>query len=159
MAVVGIADAHVGTRAGTVTTYALGSCVGVVLYDPVVRVGALLHAMLPSKSIAPDKAAAQPWMFLDVGVPRLFRDCYARGAVKERLIVKAAGGARIQTTTSGEDHFQIGKRNIAMLKTLLQKNSVLLKAEDLGGTLSRTLSLDLSTGIVLVKSLDGEREL
>ena len=97
LAVVGIGEVIVSDDPhDTIVTYALGSCLGVVIYDPVARVGGMLHAMLPESSLSPEKAAVQPGRFVDTGVPHLFRACYRLGASKERLIVKVAGGAALR---------------------------------------------------------------
>lgn len=141
------------TRGDTLITYALGSCLGITLYDPVACVGCMLHAMLPQSSIDPPKAADNPYMFVDTGVPELFRECYRLGGRKERLVVKVAGGA-CPNGNEQDDYFQIGKRNFVMFRKLLWKNGILLSAHDVGGSHSRTLSLDIETGNVLVK-MDG----
>ncbi len=146
--VIGVADMKISVeRDDVLITYALGSCLGITIYDPVACVGGMLHVMLPLSTIAPLKAKANPYMFIDTGVPRLFIKCYKAGAKKERLVVKVAGGACLQK----EDRFQIGKRNFLMLKKLLWKNNVLLRAHDIGGTYARTMTLDISTGEVTIK--------
>jgi chemotaxis protein CheD len=135
-------------------THALGSCLGITIHDPVASVGGLLHVMLPTGSIDPDRAAQNPSMFVDTGVPKLFLDCYKAGAKKERLVVKVAGGA----TTRGseeDDYFQIGKRNFVMLRKLLWKNGVLLSSHDVGGCVSRMMTLEIGTGDVTLK-IDGK---
>lgn len=150
--VVGVADVKVsGEKGDELITYALGSCLGITVYDPVAVVGGMLHVMLPLSTIDPSKAAQNPYMFVDTGVPRLFLACYRAGAQKQRMIVKVAGGA----CTGGseeDDYFQIGKRNLVMLRKLLWRNGVLIKAQDVGGTASRTLTLDIGTGQVTVKA-------
>jgi chemotaxis protein CheD len=152
--VVSVADMKgSATRGDTLITYALGSCLGITIYDPISGVGCMLHTMLPESSIDPAKAADNPFMFVDTGVPELFRECYRLGGHKERLIVKVAGGACAHTTEE-DDYFQIGKRNFVMFRKLLWKNGVLLSAHDIGGNCSRTLSLDIDSGDVLLK-VDG----
>jgi chemotaxis protein CheD len=83
-------------------------------------------------------------------VPNLFIESYKAGAQKQRIIVKVAGGASVHGNEA-EDHFQIGKRNFVMLRKLLWKNGVLLQAHDVGGTHSRTMTLDLDTGTVTLR--------
>jgi chemotaxis protein CheD len=134
-----------------IITFALGSCLGVTIWDPVAHVGGMLHAVLPLSTIDPPKAAENPALFVDTGVPLLFTECYRLGAVKQRLIVKAAGGACTRGTEE-EDYFQIGKRNITMFRKLLWKNSVLLTSCDVGETRSRTMSLNIATGVVLIRT-------
>lgn len=154
--VVGIADLRVtDVPEQVLITYALGSCLGVCIYDPVARVGGLLHAMLPSAQMDPAKGRSNPARFVDRGVPALFRQAYALGAAKERICVCVAGGASM-TAKGREDGFQIGKRNFLEFKKLLWRNGVVLRDQDVGGDLSRTVSLDISTGEVRVKS--GTRE-
>ena len=91
---VDIADMKVTNQPGDVlVTYALGSCLGIAIHDPLTSVGGLLHVMLPLSTIDPNKAKNNPYMFVDTGVPKLFLAAYQAGAKKERLIVKVAGGA------------------------------------------------------------------
>jgi chemotaxis protein CheD len=139
-------------------TYALGSCLGLVLYDPVTRVTGLLHAMMPTASIAPDKAAKNPAMFVDTGVPELFKACYRAGAEKKRLIVIAAGCAAVNAAP-GMDLFQIGRRNVVVLRKLLWKNGVLLAKHDLEGSDSRTISISTDTGKVTLTTRGKQRVL
>jgi chemotaxis protein CheD len=150
--VVGVADVRISNDASErLITYALGSCLGIAVHDPVARVGGLLHVMLPTGAIDPAKMAAKPAMFVDSGVPLLFKECYRLGAVKERMIVKVAGGAHAGAREE-DDRFQIGKRNVLALRKLLWKNGVMIHAQDTGGVqTSRTMWLDLATGAVTLK--------
>ena len=150
--IVGIADMIV-TAVGDdeLVTYALGSCLGVSVHDPVAGVGGLLHVMLPSSEIDPDRAAANPFRFVDTGVPELFRACYRAGAAKDRLVVKIAGGS-FGAESEETDRFQVGKRNILTLRKLLWKNGIMIRGEDVGGhRTSRNLRLRVGTGEVIVK--------
>lgn len=157
--IIGIADMKVSSdQKDVLITYALGSCLGICAYDPVAKVGGMLHVMLPLSSVNPVKAQENPYMFVDTGVPELFRTCYKAGAVKQRLIVKVAGGACTQGNES-EDQFQIGKRNFLMLRKLLWKNNVLIESFDVGERHSRTMSLDIATGEVSIKIQNEENRL
>ena len=138
-------------------TYALGSCLGVMLWDPIARVGGMLHVMLPESSLEPERARVSPAMFMDTGLPALFRACYAEGAVKQRMIVRVAGGAA--TSAGPTDMFQIGKRNMIKLREMLWRNGVLLRAHDVGGVASRTVLLDVGTGTTVVRSKGRELQL
>ncbi len=89
-------------------------------------------------------------MFVDTGLPLLFQECRKAGAWMERLILKVAGGACAHVKED-DDYFQIGKRNFVILKKLLHQNSLTLKAYEVGESQSRTLSLEISTGAVLLK--------
>lgn len=150
--VVGIADMHVSAEPDQMLiTYALGSCLGITIHDAHAGVGGMLHVMLPDSSIDPRKAQSCPLKFVDLGVPLLFRSAYALGARKERIVAKVAGGAA--TGPNGaEDRFQIGRRNFVKLRELFWKNGVMIAAQDVGGRLSRTMSLDIESGEVLLRS-------
>ncbi|MBS0196877.1 MAG: chemotaxis protein CheD [Planctomycetes bacterium] len=142
--------------AAVVVTYALGSCIGVTVYDPVAKIGGLLHFMLPAADLSKDKAAANPAMFGDTGIPILFKSCYEKGAKKERLIVCAAGGAEV---IADNGHFQIGSRNRTLLRKIFWKNGILLAGDDTGGANSRTLSLRMTDGAVMVRTQGAEKAL
>ncbi len=151
-----VADMKVGKTGDSLITHALGSCLGLMVLDPVAQVGGLLHAMLPLSRINPQKAQANPFMFVDTGVPELFRQLYDMGGNKKRMVVKAAGcGAPL----GKNEMFKIGDRNHTVLKKLLWKNSILIESEDVGGTISRTVNFDLSTGQVIISSNGQKREL
>ncbi len=156
--IVGVADLRVSNDpAATLVTYALGSCIGVVIYDPAARAGGLLHYMLPESSLDPDKAEKNPFMFADTGIPQLFREAYKLGAVKERMIVKIAGGSQLLDDSS---HFNIGKRNYVALRKIFWNHGVLIHGEAIGGSTNRTVKLELRSGRIWVKTAGyGEEEL
>jgi chemotaxis protein CheD len=158
--IVGVADVKVSNEPDArLITYALGSCLGIAVHDPVAGVGGLLHVMLPTGTIDPAKMAAKPAMFVDSGVPLLFKECYRLGARKERMIVKVAGGAHAGASEEG-DRFQIGKRNLLALRKLLWKNGVMVHAQETGGVqTSRTMWLEVGTGAVTLKVNGAESSL
>lgn len=140
----------------TLVTYSLGSCIGLALWDPVAKIGGLLHYMLPDSAIAPEKAQTKPCMFANSGIPLLFKSSYALGADKRRLIVKVAGGSQLM---DAKGTFNIGKRNHLALRKLLWKNNVMIETEDVGGTTGRTMRLNIDTGRITIKSKNKEYEL
>lgn len=153
--VVGIGDCKVTNDPGSVlVTYALGSCVAVMVHDPVARVGGLLHFMLPESSIDREKAQNRPFMFADTGIPLLFHYAYSKGADKRRLVVSVAGGAQIMDEAGV---FNIGKRNCLAMRKIFWKAGVILRAEDVGGTGSRTVRLEVGTGRVLLNGTGDRR--
>ncbi len=155
--IVGVADMKLSKQRGEIiVTHALGSCLGIAIYDPEACVGGIFHVMLPQSSVAPEKAATNPWMFVDTGTPQYFQEAYAAGAQKSRLIVKVAGGANV---SQGEDFFAIGQRNITMLRKLFWKNGILIKGEDVGGHIARTMYLEIGTGRTWLHSSGREWEI
>ncbi len=155
--VVDIADMAVSCDpTGILTTYSLGSCIGLTLWDPRTRVGGLLHFMLPDSQLCPARAKTNPAMFCDTGTPLLFRAACELGARLERLVVRAAGGAQLLDKSAA---FDIGRRNYLALRKTLRASGVELQREDFGGTASRSLRLELTTGKLVMKSGEVETEL
>ncbi len=147
--VAGIAEMRVsGDPTKTIITYSLGSCVGVVIHDPVARVGGILHAMLPEALEDKSDPGFNPYKFIDTGVPLLFREAYRLGAVKNRIEVSVIGGAQIMDDSG---FFNIGRRNLASLRKLFWKNGILIGREHVEGSLSRTVELEVGSGRVLVR--------
>lgn len=137
-------------------TYSLGSCIGLSLYDPALKVGGLIHCMLPLSRTSPDKARENPERFTDTGVVALMREMLNAGCSKKRLIAKAIGAAKM---LDENNLFRIGERNYTVMRKILWKNDILLCAEDVGGTISRTVYLKIDDGRTIVKSGGKEREL
>lgn len=155
--IVDIADMAVSKDPGALLiTYSLGSCIGISIWDPVAKVGGLLHYMLPESTISPDKAQSNPYMFADLGIPLLFKKAYTLGADKKRIVVKAAGAAQLMDQ---KGVFNIGKRNHLALRKILWRNNVIIEKEDVGGFEGRTMKLEVATGKVLIKTKAGEYEL
>jgi chemotaxis protein CheD len=151
--VVGISEYLVSNNAeDTIITYSLGSCIGLTVYDPVAKIGGMIHYMLPLSKISPDKAKSKPAMFADTGVPLLLREVLSKGAEKDRLVVNVAGGSKLMDQNK---IFNIGERNFLVLRKILWKNNILINAEDVGGNLSRTVRFEIGTGKVSIKSANG----
>lgn len=142
--VIGISEFKVSSDASDVlTTFSLGSCLGLTLYDPVARIGGLIHCLLPLSKADAEKAKETPAMYTDTGVVALLEAVLAMGASKKNLIVKAAGCA---SPMDPNGRFKIGDRNLAVLRKVMWKNEMLIAAEDVGGTHPRTLRLRIDNG-------------
>ena len=152
--IVGISDIKISNNPNeTIVTYALGSCIGIVVYDPVAKVGGMLHYMLPDSTLDAKKARDNPAMFADTGIPSLFKACYSLGAEKKRMIVKVAGGASILDDTN---FFRIGQKNIMAMRKIFWKNNVMINAEDTGANHNRMVRLEMTSGKTYVKTSGGE---
>jgi len=155
--IVGIADCRIAEKTGqTLTTYALGSCIGLVVYDPVATVGGLLHFMLPDSAIDERLGRDHPYMFADTGIPKLVDLVCERGASRRRLMVHAAGGAQM---ISQDGAFEIGKRNALAMRKYLWKAGLLLGTEAVGGSHSRSLGLEIGSGRVWLQEGGVRRDL
>lgn len=142
--IIGVADMKVTNDPNAMlVTYSLGSCLGIVVYDPVAKVGGLLHIMLPEATEEKTSPKFNPHKYVDTGVPTLFKEAYKLGAKKNRMIVHVTGGSQILDDSG---YFNIGKRNIAALRKLFWKNGVMVNKEHVGGSVSRTVRLYMNNG-------------
>lgn len=134
-----------------IKTYSLGSCVALIIYDPATRVGGMVHIALPESKVRPDMVQKRPGYFADTGIPALFKQMKIEGlnGNSKNLVIKLVGGAKVMDPNS---LFDIGKRNVLATKKLLWKHGLGLKAEDVGGSLPRTASIDIDTGKVIISS-------
>ena len=149
MRVVGISDMCVSRDpSDTLITYSLGSCVGLSLYDPEATTGGLIHCLLPLSKMDVEKAKARPQMFVDTGIVVLIEALMRLGAQKRNLVARVGGSKLLDTKST----FDIGDRNFAVLRKILWKNDILITAKDVGGSIARTMTLEIETGITRIKS-------
>jgi len=144
---VGIADMKIAKGSGILITYALGSCIGLCFHDPVLRVGALLHVMLP---INMETGRKNPLKYADTGIRETLRQMEAMGASRKRITVKIAGGAKMFEVNGNLGN--IGQRNIESVHTVLRREGIRLLAEDVGGKVARTLLFDVVSGQGCIRS-------
>jgi len=148
--ILGVGDLGASKDPGVVIkTFALGSCVAVILYNPATRAAGMVHVALPDSKINPEKTRERPGYFADTGIPILLREMAGLGGRSDgrRIIVKLIGGAAIMDKN---DVFNIGKRNLLAIRKLLWVHGLGAIAEDVGGNHSRTVSVKVDSGAVLV---------
>jgi len=148
---VGIAEFRVTNSPGRLIALGLGSCVAVSLYDPVAKIGGLLHVMLPDSTQFNHNSVKKPSKFADLGVPLLVSEIKGSGGKSSLLQAKIAGGAQMFSGSDSGFVMNIGLRNVGMVRTILQKLGIKLIAEDTGGNRGRTIILDTSNGSVYVR--------
>lgn len=154
--VVGVGDMAVSNNTGTVlSTYALGSCIGVVAYDAGLKCGGILHLMLPESSVSPQKAVTQPAMFADTGLPLFFKALAGLKAERSRVKLFVAGGASV---LAGQDPFKIGERNTRATLEFLQQNRLNVVRTETGGNFNRTVHLEMQTGLVSLVTPAGKSQ-
>lgn len=157
--VVGVGDMSVSNNVAiTLSTYALGSCIGVIVYDPVVRAGGLLHLMLPDSTLSREKAAAQPAMFADTGLPLLFQAMASLRAERARMRVFVAGGANVLGSGANTDSFKIGERNIKATAAYLAQHGYRVARSSVSGFVNRTVHLEIGTGAIKMKTPEANEE-
>jgi len=144
-----------GTHPDVLVTLALGSCVGVALWDRHTHRGALAHVMLPAPGVSDPGGDLN--RFASHAVPAMVADLAgARGT--SALVAKVVGGAAM---FSGDTlHASIGARNVDEVRRQLGLLSIPIVAEDTGGRSARTAALHLDTGVLAVRGRSfGRREL
>jgi chemotaxis protein CheD len=154
---VGVGDLQVSRDPNSVlVTYGLGSCIALLVHDPIRRVAGMVHYMLPLSSLTPEKSREKPAMFGDTGVPLLLQRMAELAANKADLVVKVVGGASIQDQNQT---FEIGKRNYVILRKLLWSAGLAIRAESVGGNVARTARLFVGNGRATVRSSDEFKEI
>lgn len=146
---VGIADMKFARQEGVLITYALGSCIGIALYDPMIKLGALIHIMLPEVCGMGD---GNIFKYADTGLAETFRKMEIMGARKPRLVAKIAGGAKMFELKGNSSLGNIGARNIVSVKQILYSEGIRLAASDVGENYARTMTFDVATGKVRIRT-------
>jgi len=148
---VGIGEIAVLDKPGKIGAIGLGSCVAVAMFDPVAKVGGMVHVLLPDSR---GQKTELPGKFADTGIPELLRLMEEKGARRDRIIVKIAGGASLMNVNVG-NFGDIGKRNVEAVREQLSALNLRLQGEDIGGNEGRTFILDLAAGTFSVKTTRG----
>lgn len=146
--VIGIADMKMAQGKGILITYALGSCIGICLHDATIKLGAMIHIMLPLNMEA---GRTNTMKYADTGIRETLKMMEAKGAQRSRITAKIAGGAKMFEVGSGSLG-NIGERNIESVRLNLKRAGIRLLKEDVGGSVARTLLFDVATGMGCVRS-------
>jgi len=155
--VVNIADMKISKDPNELlVTYSLGSCVALAVYDPYTQIAGLIHIMLPESSIEKQAANINPYKFVDLGVPALYKEMFKAGVKRNHLITKVIGGSNVMDKNK---FFNIGERNYTAVRKILWRNNMIIHKEDVGGSKSRTVRIYTATGKVLVSNSYEEYEL
>lgn len=151
---VGMAECKVMASPALLTSIGLGSCIGLVFYDAINKIGALAHIMLPKQSEAKNKS--NPAKFADTAIDLMLAEMEARGSFKRNIKAKIFGGANMFPAVQGKILMNVGARNAMAVKEELAKRKIAVIAEDLGGHCGRTIIFDTRSGEVSVKTVKGE---
>jgi len=153
--VVGISEYNVAAIGDVLVTYALGSCVGICLYDPVSKIAGLSHIMLPTITDFTDsRLLAQPGKYADTAIELLLQQMLNSGVVRIRLRAKIAGGAQMFAPTNNTSLAGIGERNVCAVKKELARLRVPIIAEDTGKNYGRTVYFGADDGLMTIKSIN-----
>lgn len=147
---VGMADMNVCCSPDSLVTLGLGSCVGIVLYDPKQKIAGLAHIMLPdSEKIMNNSNKAK---FADTGVDITIEAMLKIGAKRKNLIAKIAGGAQMFAFKTNNEMMRVGERNVKATKAKLKKENIRIVAEDTGANYGRTIEFFPENGELHIRS-------
>lgn len=154
---VGMSEAKMASVPARLIARALGSCVGIVLYDPLKKIGGMIHAMLPD--IANARFKSNPDRFVNSAIRKMVEELEKKGSVRRYLWAKLFGGAQMFNFITSDTVLNIGEKNIEMAREVLSELGIRILAEEVGGTFGRTITLNLDNGKVLVSTVSwGEKE-
>ena len=148
---VGMADLNICKSPDIITTLGLGSCIGLTLYDPVTKIGGMVHYMLPDSTQMRNNSNIAK--FADTGIDELLKQVLRAGANRTRLIAKIAGGAKMFSVSGSSNVSNIGERNALAAKAKLRQLRIRLIAEDTGLNYGRTVELHCETGDFYIKAI------
>ena len=148
---VGMADLNIAKSPDSLTTLGLGSCIGLTLYDPVAKIGGLVHYMLPESTKLKNNSNIAK--FGDTGIRELYKKMIEKGASPTRMVAKIAGGAKMFEVSGLSSVGNVGERNAEEAKIILKELKVRLVAEDTGLNYGRTVVLNCENGEYLIKSV------
>ena len=148
-----MAEMKTGYPPEVLAAIGLGSCVAVVLYDKHLTMAGLAHIMLPNIRGNLSNQEQNACKFADSGIHLLLDTLIKKGAKKDNLFAKIAGGAQMFSLKSNNDILKIGERNINSVKSTLGSLNIEITAEDVGGTYGRTIDFDIKNGILKVKTI------
>ena len=144
------------TPGDEIKTYALGSCVAVILYDKKAKIAGMIHIALPDSAVNTEKAQSLPGYFVDTGLPHILKEFKNIGGDRKTTVIKIAGGSSIMDENKS---FDIGKRNAIAVKRFLWKQGLGVMKEDIGGNISRTVSIETDYGKVILSNAENRWEL
>ena len=148
---VGMADLKIAKAPDSLITLGLGSCIGLTLYDPVAKVGGMVHYMLPDSTQLKNNTNIAK--FGDTGIKELYRLMIAAGASQKRMVAKIAGGAKMFEVSGLSSVGHVGERNTEEAKKMLKELKIPLIAEDTGLNYGRTVELNCENGEFFIKAV------
>lgn len=151
---VGMADMKICRAPDAITTLGLGSCVGIILYDPVNKIAGLAHIMLPDSTLI--KMNENKAKFADTGIQYLLDELVKAGAKRSNLLAKIAGGAQMFAFSSGNEMLRVGDRNVDATKEKLKQLNIKIVSQDTGLNFGRTIEFYPETNELYIKAVGKE---
>jgi chemotaxis protein CheD len=154
---VGISEYRVARAPQILTSFGLGSCVGIMLYDAELKLGGLAHTLLPE--LRPGMPDGRPGKYVSLAIRQMLRELLEQGADSSRISAKICGGAHMFQPQPEDLTRTIGHRNVLAAHETLAELGISLLGEDVGGCFGRTVEFDLESGDVLLRFVRGDDKL
>lgn len=152
---IGIAEMAVAKPPDKLLIKSLGSCVGIVLYDPANKIGAMAHVMLPDSKFGSGKTnnSFNPVKYADTAIEAMVRKMIKRGAKRDSIVAKIAGGANMFTSACKNSVMSVGERNVIAVRNTLHDTKIRIVASDVGKNYGRTIELNVESGDLIIESI------
>jgi len=154
--VVGLGEIKISNNSDDVlVAYGLGSCLGIAMYDPVIHLAGMLHAVLPTcdPNIANSDACVK---YVCCGIDVMLQQIIGKGAIRNRIVVRMAGGANMLASSSFSDIMNIGQRNIESAHMKLNEMKFKITGEEVGGNIGRTVRFYVTEGRMAIRMMGGK---
>lgn len=154
---IGMAELRVAKSPDVLETVGLGSCIAIILYDKIAKLGGMAHIMLPRSDMARDKTNKAK--FADTAIDIMFDEMLKLGATQRNIRAKIFGGANMFSGVSSETLLNVGVRNAMAVQSELEEKGIKIVGQEVGGTIGRTVIFDTEDGRVGVKTVGGEERI
>lgn len=148
---VGIGDCKTSESPNSIITVGLGSCVGVTMYDKSKKIGGLAHVMLPDSTQF--SKVTNKFKFANLAIESMLEELLNKGAIKQNIEAKVAGGASMFNFSDKKMIMDIGERNCKAVKSKLEELKIRVISEELRGNKGRSMTFNLEDGTVSIKTV------
>lgn len=147
---IGMGKLYIAEAPAVLTTNGIGSCVAVCIWSQNIKMGALAHIMLPKR---PESLMTQlsedDFRYGDIAIQAMVRELEEKGVPRSQMQAKIVGGANMFPGIQARSQ-KMGEKNIEAVKLTLSEMKIPIAADEIGGSVGRAISFDISNGIVTI---------
>lgn len=156
-----MAESKAAKNPSVLSCIGLGSCIGIVLYDRIAKVGGMAHVMMPDsrRAKSSEDENFNKAKYADTAINQMLEEMETLGAQKRNIKAYIFGGANMFPELFHKDSFlNMGERNLEAVKSEISQRKIKIQAEDTGGNIGRTIILYTENGKVQMKTAYGEEK-